>query len=95
MTLTSGVPEESHLGPILFIIFINDIISDKIPHVWYLLYADDLKIFTIVDSSQDAHKLQLVINNIVKWCEINDMSLNTDKCKLISFVKRNVIHSFD
>lgn len=50
---TSGVPQDSHLGPLLFNIFINDI-KDVFKHCKFLLYADDLKFFYRVTGPEDA-----------------------------------------
>jgi Reverse transcriptase (RNA-dependent DNA polymerase) len=78
----SGVPQRSHLAPILFLIYINDIsfLFSKM-----LLFADDLKIFRIVKSLDDAALLQSDLNALVKWCDRNALSLNVQKCKFMSF----------
>lgn len=72
----SGVPQGSHLGPVLFNIFINDIVSE-IHHCRFLLYADDLKLYTTVSTAQDAKLLQGDIDRISVWCERNGMVLNS------------------
>lgn len=59
----SSVPQGSILSPLLFALFINDLpdlISTEI-----LLFADDLKLFTKINTIEDAHKLQVVINTIL------------------------------
>ena len=82
--VTSGVPQGSILGPTLFIMFINDIVS----HVKYAnisLYADDSKIFHSISSTSDCHQLQSDLCNIVKWCRTWKLNLNIGKCQIISF----------
>ncbi len=48
--VSSGVPQGSHLGPLLFILFINDVAAG-LKHVNILIFADDIKLFTKVDNS--------------------------------------------
>ena len=92
-SVLAGVPQGSHLGPILFLIFINDI-GLNILHSHYLLFADDLKLFRAVYSSSDCIKLQSDLYKIVHWCIQNDMSLNVDKCKVMSFSRRRRLVDF-
>ena len=91
----SGVPQGSHLGPILFLIFINDLgFTFKSSHC--LFFADDLKIYRKINSMNDSKLLQDDIDCLVSWCSENKMELNTSKCKFISFTrKRNpVTHTY-
>lgn len=85
VSVTSGVPQGSHLGPLFFIIFINDLIPSL--ECRSLLYADDLKIFTSVKSALDCEKLQRDLNYLDHWCTANKMSLNIKKCHIISFTR--------
>ncbi len=83
----SGVPQGSVLGPILFIIFINELAeSIKNP---CKLYADDTKIIASVKSPNDAETLQADINYVVSWCNEWLMCLNVDKCKVMHVGKSN------
>jgi len=82
-----GVPQGSHLGPLLFFIFINDLplVTDSFINI--LLFADNTKIFCTVNSIDDAKSLQLNLNKFNLWSKLNLLPLNTDKCQIISFTR--------
>jgi hypothetical protein len=90
---SSGVPQGSHLGPWIFIIFINDIVN-VIKNSHILMFADDLKIFRIIDNPSDLQLLQDDINNLCKWCVVRKLDLNIKKCKSMSFHRRSLPHNF-
>ena len=71
---TSGVPQGSILGPLLFNLFINDV-SHCFSKARYLLYADDLKIFYQIFSVIDMYHLQSDLNNLHDWCLLNKLHL--------------------
>lgn len=88
----SGVPQGSHLGPILFLLFINDL-PMYLEHSYCLLYADDLKIFKSLNSINDCRLLQEDLNNVSNWCMINRLHFNISKCNILSFFMcRNPIY---
>ncbi|EFO84347.1 hypothetical protein CRE_15119 [Caenorhabditis remanei] len=74
----SGVPQGSVLGPLLFLLFINDI-GDKLS-ARHLMFADDLKIF-----SPDIRLLQEDLSKITKWCDVWNMEVAPEKCEVIRF----------
>lgn len=80
----SGVPQGSHIGPLLFVLFINDLPS-VINNASILMYADDVKIFYSSNNIADFDLLKSDLVALTNWCEINCMSLNVDKCKHMSF----------
>lgn len=82
----SGVPQGSHLGPLFFNLFINDL-GSHFKYSQFLLFADDLKLFMKISSPQDCWKLQSDLNGLVEWCKSNGMELNASKCHSISFCK--------
>lgn len=87
----SGVPQGSHLGPLLFILFMDDV--TKIFKSMRLLYADDLKLCGKVKSVADAIRLQMDLDALSRWCKLNRLDLNIDKCKVISFFRiKSPIH---
>lgn len=91
----SGVPQGSHLGPLIFILFLNDI-TKCVKFARCLIYADDLKIFSPINNTQDSFNLQKDIDAISHWCENNLLFLNTKKCKIMSFTRSSsyVIHDY-
>lgn len=83
----SGVPQGSHLGPVLFIIFIDEIAS-LFKYCGCELYADDLKIFKIITTPQQCMELQSDLDLLYKWTISNKLYLNLEKCKVMSFFRR-------
>ncbi|CAH2087310.1 unnamed protein product [Euphydryas editha] len=83
----SGVPQGSHLGPLLFLVFINDI-TQNIKNCRCSLFADDLKIYKTVKTKSDIDLLQQDLNNIIEWCHHNKMTLNVEKCSHIKFTRK-------
>lgn len=81
VTVCSGVPQGSHFGPLLFILFINDL-KDVFMNSRFLMYADDLKIFRTVGNEQDIKLLQDDLNRFELWCNANKMGLSVAKCVL-------------
>lgn len=65
--VSSSVPQGSHLGPLLFIIFINDLPSIFDSSVGILLFADYTKLFSVIKSPNDALKLQSNLDKLVDW----------------------------
>ena len=94
--VTSGVPQGSSLGPLFFIIFINDL-ALKLTElgVIHLFYADDLKLFFKIKSPEDHSKLQNGIDCLFKWCKSWGLTLNLGKCQVMTFHSyRNINPSY-
>ena len=98
--VTSGVPQGSVLGPILFLIFINDLPLEVISHT--SLFADDSKLFTRIVSEKnralDNHNgheaLQRDLDAVREWAGRWKMEFNVDKCKIMHLGKTNPKHTY-
>lgn len=91
ITVLSGVPQGSHLGPLLFSLFINDL-PQFIKFSNILMYADDVKIFLSHNHHADHDLLQKDLNALSSWCCLNLMELNSKKCKYMCFYRRSHIN---
>lgn len=88
ISVPSGVGQGTHLGPILFTLFINDV-KFALCHCKFLLFADDCKLFKCIKTSSDQLALQTDINNFYNWCKLNSLSVNIDKCKHLQFTRKS------
>ena len=81
--ITSGVPQGSILGPLLFLIFINDL-PLYTNNVFTDLYADDTTLYYIDKSEKCIEKqLQIALQALTEWCKVNGMLINTSKTKVM------------
>ena len=83
--VTSGIPQGSVLGPLLFVVYINDILENLTSNGF--LFADDTKIFREVTSRNDALSLQSDIDKLKSWSEVWGMEFNLDKCHVLTLGK--------
>ena len=82
----SGVPQGSILGPLLFIIFVNDLACLPLPtNSKLIMYADDIFLLHPLSSTQDLMSIQLSLNLISNWLSINHLQVNPTKSKFIYF----------
>jgi hypothetical protein len=72
------------MSPLLFSLFINDL-ATHFRNSNCLLLADDTKIYKKIICLNDAKQLQEDFNHLFVWCNDNDMTLNIDKCAIVSF----------
>lgn len=84
-SISYGVPQGSCLGPLFFLIYINDLVRTlDSPHIH--LYADDTVLYQYSYTFPDLeNKLQLMTNKLESWGKLNRLVINTSKSKLMSF----------
>ena len=83
-SVTSGVPQGSVLGPLLFILYINDLILASNRSSVYV-FADDSKIFLSMSKDNlDDDSLQADLNRISLWAESRQLTLSVPKCKILT-----------
>ena len=79
--VTSGVPQGSCLGPILFVLFINDL-PDVVDSLCQM-YADDTKLFANASNQQLREQIQKDLDNLVEWADKWQMRFNAEKCHVL------------
>lgn len=88
----SGVSQGTNLGPLLFIIVVNDIsevVSSKC-----LLFADDLKLSTVIKDTEDCDRLQHDLERVTEWSHSNKLYFNVSKCSVLSFSRTRSPHHY-
>ena len=88
LPVPSSVSQESQLGPQLFILYINDIIN-KFHYATVRMYADDLKIYAIVNNFHNKENLQCELNKLGKWADNWQIKINFEKCQVIHLGTKN------
>ena len=88
-SVDSGVIQGSCLGPVLFILFINDIdcITTNSSHC--KLHADDLKLYSHYSDCDSAGSLQTTLNNLYQWSIKWQLNINYTKCHILHLGAKN------
>ena len=93
LKVNSGVPQGSILGPLLFVLFINDLPLGLSDGTNISLYADDTKIWRKIHSVSDCLLLQADIDHLNEWAILNKMRFHPSKCKVLPIFLRSNISS--
>ena len=80
LSVTSGVPQGSLLGPMLFLLFVSDL-PDTFSSSRAACYADDTKVFRTINSASDCAALQADLDSLVDWSESSSLLFNQKKYK--------------
>jgi hypothetical protein len=84
ISVTSGVPQGSVLGPLLFLLFINDLTDSTLPNVHVKLFADDLKLYTELSYSSAHTNFQSQLNLIHLWATTWQLEISYEKCNILN-----------
>ncbi|KAF7239513.1 Multiple C2 and transmembrane domain-containing protein 2 [Varanus komodoensis] len=90
--VTSGVPQGSVLGLILFNLFINDM-EERVNSL-LIKFADDMKTGAVATTEEQVLQIQKDLDRLWKWAGDNRMALNVDKCKVLHLGHRNSCHKY-
>ena len=84
----SGVPQGSVLGPLIFLIFINDLEEGAAADLVFK-FADDTKVATIIKEEADRDNLQRTLDELENWAQLWGMAFNVQKCKVMHVGTKN------
>jgi hypothetical protein len=80
LPVTSGVPQGSIVGPVLFALYVNDLL-DAVKFSQVAMFADDTKLFSTIKTKNDCEHLQNDLDNLRVWSSESGLSFNDKKCK--------------
>ena len=87
----SGVPQGTVLGPLFFLIYINDIQDNLSPGTSIRLFADDSLLYRIINHIEDTYILQRDLEKLQEWERANKMEFHPGKCQFIRFTNKQKI----
>ena len=87
--MSSGIPQGSALGPILFVIYINTLVAEVKDSKVYL-FADGAEFFKGVFNSEGCNKMQIDIDNLMYWTYNSLLNFHPGKCGIMRTRKSNV-----
>ena len=86
--MLSGLPQGALLGPILFLIYINDVSRNIMSDT--KLFANDIKVYRVLrDTKEDVEELQKDLSHLGSWSSDWQQKFNTDKCEVMRISKKN------
>ena len=78
--------QDSVLGPILFLLYINDMPSYRLQNSSIMLFSDDSKLYRVINNISDIISLQEDLTNLHRWSIDSSMTFYTTKCKVLNII---------
>ena len=89
LEVSSGVPlQGSVLGQILFLLYTNDMPSYLLQNSSLMLFADDSKLYKVINNNSDIISLQEYLTNLHRWSIDSSMNFSTTKCKVLNISRK-------
>jgi len=82
ISVSSGVPQGTVLGPLMFLIYINDIMKNISSQAIIRLFADDCLLYRVIKTKQDSFLLQKDLDALSQWVVIWQMRFNPEMYKI-------------
>ena len=90
--VTSGIPQGTVLGPILFVIFVNDLPNNLTSET--LMFADDTKLLKVIKSDRDSLDFQSDLDRLHHWSSTWQLKFNPNKCKIMHARRQREEHLY-
>jgi len=81
--ISSGVIQGSVLGPLLFLLYVNDVTDIFDGDCVCKLYVDDIKLYSVLDNANDCSDLQLKLNELQQWSGKWQLNISYKKCSTL------------
>ena len=88
--VTSGVPQGSVMGPLLFLLYVSDLQANKTTQAKMPKFADDVELYRVVENVDHHVKLSTALNDLVTWSEEWQLQIAVQKCSVFHIGSKNL-----